>query len=87
MPSGPAYADMRDLAQALAAGGARLVMSSDEDDVPAGAVRLPHTRVPEWLTPAVSILPVQRLALALAYARGLDPDRPRGLAEKVVRTV
>ena len=39
------------------------------------------------LSPLVSVLPVQKLAVALTYARGLDPDNPRGLPQKVVRTL
>ncbi|AKU19011.1 glucosamine-6-phosphate deaminase [Luteipulveratus mongoliensis] len=41
--------------------------------------------IAEELTPLVQIVPLQRLALELALARGLDPDRPRGLT-KVTRT-
>lgn len=39
----------------------------------------------EELAPALEVLPVQRLALGLALARGADPDQPRGL-HKVTRT-
>ena len=42
--------------------------------------------VPEWLRPAVSIIPAQLFALHVTRARGLDPDRPRYI-EKVTRTV
>ncbi|MGA7990450.1 MAG: SIS domain-containing protein, partial [Thermoanaerobaculia bacterium] len=48
-----------------------------------GALAVP--RVPELLAPLVSILPGQLLAFHAARARGLDPDRPRGLA-KVTET-
>jgi len=41
--------------------------------------------VPEELTPLVTVLPGQLLALHLSLARGLDPDSPRGLS-KVTRT-
>lgn len=41
--------------------------------------------VPEWLAPIVAIVAGQRGAIASARARGLDPERPRGLA-KVTRT-
>lgn len=40
---------------------------------------------PEELAPVLEVLPVQRLALGLALARGEDPDSPRGL-HKVTRT-
>jgi glutamine---fructose-6-phosphate transaminase (isomerizing) len=39
----------------------------------------------EEIAPILEVLPVQRLALDLALARGEDPDNPRGL-DKVVRT-
>ena len=37
-----------------------------------------------WLGPLLSIVPGQLFAAALAGARGLDPDRPRGLAKVTV---
>jgi glucosamine--fructose-6-phosphate aminotransferase (isomerizing) len=46
---------------------------------------LPVPRVPELLAPLVSVLPGQLLAYHAALARGLDPDRPRGLT-KVTET-
>ncbi len=48
-----------------------------------GALGVP--RVPELLAPLVSILPGQLLAFHAARARGLDPDRPRGI-RKVTET-
>jgi glucosamine--fructose-6-phosphate aminotransferase (isomerizing) len=42
--------------------------------------------VDERLAPLLDILPLQRLALALALARGEDPDAPRGL-KKVTSTL
>jgi glucosamine--fructose-6-phosphate aminotransferase (isomerizing) len=87
MPSGAAFADMMALARDLHAGGAQLFAISDAPEVdPLVRVRLPIASVPEWLSPPVAVLPVQSLALALAAERGLDPDHPRGLADKVVRT-
>jgi glucosamine--fructose-6-phosphate aminotransferase (isomerizing) len=85
MPSGAAFEDMSAVARDLAAGGAHLYAVSDVA-VPQARVLLPTVAVPEWLSPLVAVLPVQGLAMALAAARGLDPDRPRGLADKVVRT-
>ena len=34
-----------------------------------------------WLTPVTSVVPGQRLAVAIARARGLDLDRPAGLTK------
>ncbi|HYB39890.1 MAG TPA: SIS domain-containing protein [Mycobacterium sp.] len=42
--------------------------------------------IPEELSPLLEILPLQRLALQLAIARGGDPDKPRGL-HKVTETL
>jgi glucosamine--fructose-6-phosphate aminotransferase (isomerizing) len=88
MPSGDTFEDMSDLERQLHAGGARLFAVSDDARVaPNATVHLPTTTVSEWLSPLVSVLPVQKLAVAIAYARGFDPDMPRGLPQKVVRTL
>ena len=42
--------------------------------------------VDERYAPLLDILPLQRLALALALARGENPDAPRGL-KKVTETL
>ena len=34
--------------------------------------------------PLVSLIGVQRLAVALAAAKGVDPDRPRSLTRSVI---
>ena len=47
-------------------------------------LRLPNG-VPEWLSPLVSIVPGQLLAMYLAYAKDYDVDHPRGL-RKVTET-
>ena len=88
MPSGDTFDDMSELERQLHAAGAHLYVVSDDARVAANArIHLPTATVSEWLSPLVSVLPVQRLAVALAYARGLDPDQPRGLPQKVVRTL
>ncbi len=87
MPRGGPFADLHAIAAELEARGALVVPISDAADLPGAAARLPTPSVPEWLSPLVAVLPAQRLALALAAARGVDPDRPQGLAEKVVRTL
>ena len=50
------------------------------------AMRVPTPAVDERIAPLLDILPVQRLAQALALTRGLDPDAPRGL-NKVTATL
>jgi glutamine---fructose-6-phosphate transaminase (isomerizing) len=88
MPSGETFEDMADLERQLSGGGARLYAVSDDARVAANAaVHLPTATVSEWLSPLVTVLPVQKLAVAIAYARGFDPDQPRGLPQKVVRTL
>ena len=60
--------------------GAPVLLVAEQGDLPVVGGGLP-----EDLLPVLEILPLQRLALALARARGVDPDHPRGLA-KVTRT-
>jgi glucosamine--fructose-6-phosphate aminotransferase (isomerizing) len=55
-------------------------------DVPGAAGRLAVPAVDERYSPLLDILPLQQLALALALARGEDPDAPRGL-KKVTATL
>ena len=38
-------------------------------------------KIPEWLSPIVSILPAQMFCTALAGAKGLDLEHPRGLSK------
>jgi glutamine---fructose-6-phosphate transaminase (isomerizing) len=80
-PSGRASQDVSDILDGLRQRGATLVVASDRIDLLSGAaVALPlPTGVPEWLSPVTAVVPGQLLALALAQARGLDPDSPRGL--------
>ena len=60
-----------------------LIAISDRDEVLA-AVDVPLRvmgDIPEWLSPLTAIVPGQFWALALAGARGLSPDHPRGLSK------
>ncbi|WP_179775877.1 SIS domain-containing protein [Amycolatopsis endophytica] len=83
--AGKGGAALRDVLSAVAERGADvLALGSSAGDVPA-AVRVPVPSVAEELAPVLEVLPVQRIALGLALARGFDPDRPRGL-NKVTRT-
>jgi glucosamine--fructose-6-phosphate aminotransferase (isomerizing) len=68
------------------AGADVLVLSDDPEARAAGRWALPVPAVlPEWLSPIVAIVPGQLHAMYLALARGLDPERPRGL-RKVTET-
>jgi glucosamine--fructose-6-phosphate aminotransferase (isomerizing) len=61
---------------------ARVVAVTGDATAPAGADHLPFPDdLPEWLSPLVSIIPCQLFAAALARAKGLDVERPRGLSK------
>jgi glucosamine--fructose-6-phosphate aminotransferase (isomerizing) len=63
-----------------------IVISNRDDALLAADVPLRVARtIPEWLSPVGAIVPGQFWALALAEARGLSPDSPRGLT-KVTET-
>jgi glutamine---fructose-6-phosphate transaminase (isomerizing) len=89
MPSGVGFADMQKLAQEVTDRGAMLtVMSDDPAAAPMARHRIPlAASVPEWLSPLTAVLAGQLLALELCLARGLDPDRPRWLGDKIVKTL
>lgn len=83
--SGRGGAAMRDVVATVGERGAEVcALGSAAADVSAG-IRIPVPEVAEELAPVLEVLPVQRLALGLALARGGDPDQPRGL-RKVTRT-
>jgi glucosamine--fructose-6-phosphate aminotransferase (isomerizing) len=66
----------------------RLVVISNEQDVldqSNYAISLPKD-LPGWLSPIITTIPGQLLALELATAKGLDVDHPRGL-KKVTLTL
>jgi glucosamine--fructose-6-phosphate aminotransferase (isomerizing) len=82
-PVGLANADMPKLVEVVKERRARLVVVSNDDELLAQsdiALHIPHT-VPEWLSPITAIVAGQLLAGALAIAKGLDPDVPRGLTK------
>ena len=83
---GPGGRSMRDVVDRLAERRADVV-TIGASDVPGAAGRLAVPPVPdERFSTLLDILPLQRLALALALARGEDPDAPRGL-KKVTTTL
>ena len=69
-------AAMADTLDRLAATGADVLRVGPDDGLPVRS----HG-IAESLSPILEILPLQRLAWRLALDRGLDPDRPRGLAK------
>ncbi|MEW6566683.1 MAG: SIS domain-containing protein [Chloroflexota bacterium] len=85
-PSGATAASLTQFAADLKARGASVLMISDQAEASRlgdVALRLP-TLEAEWVSPLVTIVPGQLFALHLAQARGLDPDRPRGLQKVTV---
>jgi glucosamine--fructose-6-phosphate aminotransferase (isomerizing) len=75
--SGPAAADVEELADELARAGTPVLRLADRSDAdlpyPAG--------LPEPLCALPATVRAQQLALALALRRGRDPDEPPGLAK------
>ncbi len=85
--SGPTFRfEMERLARMLRERAAHLTLCSEDPALRALAgVGIPLPPVPEWLSPAVAVIPGQWFAVILARLRGLDPDQPRGL-QKVTET-
>jgi glucosamine--fructose-6-phosphate aminotransferase (isomerizing) len=83
--TGPGGASMADVVTRLGERRADVV-TVGATDIPGAAGRLAVPAVDERYAPLLDILPLQRLALALALARGEDPDAPRGL-KKVTSTL
>jgi len=86
-PGGQVLEDMRTLTERLVESRAeRIVISDDAEILKQAHLALPlPAGVPEWLSPAVAVLPGQLFGLGLAQARGLSPDRPEGIT-KVTET-
>ena len=83
---GPMLPEMTGLARRIAATGADVYgIGGDHDFATACRSTLPGTSLPEHLAPLALVVPGQLLAEALARAKGLDPDAPRGL-DKVTQT-
>lgn len=83
--AGPGGRSMADVVARLGERRADVV-TVGATDIPGAAGRLAVPGVDERYAPLLDILPLQRLALALALARGENPDAPRGL-NKVTSTL
>lgn len=88
MPTGAVFADIfKLLSELVVTHKVRLVAISNDEQALALAhtsLRLP-TKLPEWLSPLVGIVPAQLFSYYLTRAKGYDPESPRGLT-KVTRT-
>jgi glucosamine--fructose-6-phosphate aminotransferase (isomerizing) len=83
--SGPLAVDTTELvARMRKERSARVLVLAQEPLPEADHLPFPDT-LPEWLSPLVDIIPAQLFTAALARAKGLDVERPRGL-KKVTRT-
>jgi glutamine---fructose-6-phosphate transaminase (isomerizing) len=86
-PDGKAYKPMMELAKSLREIHPDVIAFAHNLDFLAGsetAIRVPGT-VPEWLSPLVYVVAGQLFVHALAVAKDLDPDHPRGLT-KITKT-
>src|SRR5262249_29385840 len=81
--SGPAHESMADAIERMAAIRARLFVVSDDEALLARAEAPPPLLqgVPGWLSPLVAVVPGQLAAMRVARLRGIDLDRPLGLAK------
>ena len=78
--------EMTGLARRIAGTGADVYgIGGDQEFAAACRSALPGPALPEHLAPFALIVPGQLLVEALARAKGLDPDAPRGL-DKVTQT-
>jgi fructoselysine-6-P-deglycase FrlB-like protein len=83
---GPMVPEMTGLARRIAAAGAPVYgIGGDPGFAAACRAALPGPALPEHLAPLALVVPGQLLAEALARAKGIDPDAPRGL-RKVTQT-
>lgn len=80
---GKALSDMESMIEAIRWTGADLAIMTNApwlEKFSKFVIELPDG-MPEWLSPIVGTVPGQLLALHLSLAKGLDPDKPRGLTK------
>ncbi|TWU04547.1 glutamine--fructose-6-phosphate transaminase (isomerizing) [Stieleria varia] len=86
IPHGTTYDKvMANMEEVRARGGPIIAIASHDDpqvdSVADDVIRIP--RVPEFLQPIVSVIPLQLLSYHVALLRGCDVDKPRNLAKSV----
>jgi glucosamine--fructose-6-phosphate aminotransferase (isomerizing) len=81
VPEGEIAVELLGLLEQLRERGAELVIvSALEAALALAQTPLPvPPGIPEWLSPAVMVVPGQLFALGLTLAKGIAPDHPRGL--------
>ena len=87
-PSGKMLPEMSEFMATVKGRQAELLVVSDDEGALSDAripLRLPAGS-PEWLSPLITIMPGQLLAMYLAAARDYDIDQPRGI-HKVTETI
>jgi glucosamine--fructose-6-phosphate aminotransferase (isomerizing) len=84
---GRAINSLREFVSEMRQRRAEEILVTDDADLAQDATLplLLPAMLPEWLSPIPAIIPGQLLGYYLAVARGLDPERPRGLL-KVTET-
>lgn len=87
-PSGVLQEEMQHFLETIGSVHAESIVISDNSELlKLGRMQIPlPVKVPEWLSPIISIIPGQLFALDLAAERDLDPDHPRSL-HKVTKTI
>lgn len=89
-PAGPAWPSLRETLRKLGALKTKTVIITDRRNREAARYATTVIRIPallaELYTPVPYIIPAQLFAAALAEAKGLDADQPRGL-RKVTRNL
>ncbi|NJO40112.1 MAG: glutamine--fructose-6-phosphate transaminase (isomerizing) [Cyanobacteria bacterium CRU_2_1] len=83
---GSVYEKVLSNAQEAKARDARLIGVTPINDAHAAEIfddLLPVPNVEEWLSPLLTVIPLQFLAYHIAARRGLDVDQPRNLAKSV----
>jgi len=86
-PDGVLIPEMKEFISKLRKRDAEVIAISDVPEILAQA-RIPLTlpvSVPEWISPIISIVPGQMLAMYLAHERNYDVDQPRAL-HKITET-
>ncbi len=81
---GPTYDEQVAALEQAAGMGAQVLSISDRRGLSGQSISIPEG-LEEWLTPIPAIVAAQVFSHRLTVARGLDPDRPRGLS-KVTKT-